>query len=141
MGTADRLRARFGKTEVLHLTLLNQILDSARNVLDWNVQVDSMWVKQVYGLDFQPPERRFCDLSDVLWPTIESAPFTSVVGVGFPSELRRDYDFPAKRGERFAYQFFVDERPYTSAVSKNVIPRSTAACSKEIISCLSLGGP
>src|SRR3981189_3423779 len=31
--------------------------------------------------------------------------------------------------------------PYTSAVSKNVTPRSTAACSREIISCLSLGGP
>src|SRR5439155_13274561 len=47
---------------------------------------------------------------DVLWSTIASAPFTSVVGVGFPSELRRDYDFPAKRSECFAYQLFVDER-------------------------------
>ena len=31
--------------------------------------------------------------------------------------------------------------PYTSAVSKNVMPRSTAARRREIISCLSLGGP
>src|ERR1700683_3655400 len=31
--------------------------------------------------------------------------------------------------------------PYTSAVSKNVTPRSTAACSSAIISCLSLAGP
>src|SRR5437870_13113995 len=68
-----------------------------------------MLVKQVYGLDFQPLKRRFCDLFDVLWSTIASAPFTSVVGVGFPSELRRNYDFPAKRSESFAYQFFVDE--------------------------------
>ncbi len=31
--------------------------------------------------------------------------------------------------------------PYTSAVSKNVTPRSTAACSSATISCLSLAGP
>src|ERR1022692_2939111 len=31
--------------------------------------------------------------------------------------------------------------PYTSAVSKNVMPRSTAARRREVISCLSLGGP
>src|SRR4249919_3984263 len=31
--------------------------------------------------------------------------------------------------------------PYTSAVSKNVTPRSTAARRSEIISCLSFGGP
>src|ERR1022692_3563131 len=31
--------------------------------------------------------------------------------------------------------------PYTSAVSKNVTPRSTAARRRVVISCLSLGGP
>src|SRR6185503_320097 len=31
--------------------------------------------------------------------------------------------------------------PYTSAVSKNVTPRSTAACKSEIMSFLSFGGP
>jgi hypothetical protein len=95
---------------VLHLAFLNQILDSARNILDRNVQVDSMLVKQIDGIDPQPLERPLCDLFDVLWPTIESAPLASIVGVGLPSELRRDYDFPAKRSERFAYQFFIDER-------------------------------
>jgi hypothetical protein len=110
MGAADRLRARFGKTEVLHLTFLNQVLDGARNVFDRNIEVDSMLLKQVYGIDLQPLKRPFCHLFDVFWPTVERAPLASIAGVGFPSELRRDYDFPAKRGERFAYQFFVDER-------------------------------
>ena len=54
-------------------------------------------------------------------------------------EFGRDDYFAAKRSERFAYQFFVHgSGPYTSAVSKNVTPRSTAAWSREIISCLSL---
>src|SRR5580704_17006618 len=69
-----------------------------------------MLVEQIYDIDPQPFERPLCDLFDVLWPTIEGAPLASVVGVGLPSELRRDDDFPAKRGERFAYQLFVDER-------------------------------
>jgi hypothetical protein len=110
VGAADRLRARFGKAEVLHLTFLNQIFDGARNVLDRHVEIDSMLVKQVYGIDLQSLKRPFCDVFDVFWPTIESAPLASIVGVDFPSELRRDCDFPAKRGERFAYQFFVEER-------------------------------
>jgi len=33
MRAADRLRARFGQTKVLHLAFLNQIFDSARNIL------------------------------------------------------------------------------------------------------------
>src|SRR5439155_14181124 len=107
---ADRLRARFGETEVLHLTFLNQVLDSARNILDRNVQVDPMLVEQIYGIDPQPLERPLCDLFDVLWPTIQRAPLASIIGVGLPSELRRDYDFPAKWSERFAYEFFVGER-------------------------------
>ena len=38
-------------------------------------------------------------------------------------------------------EFLVQERPYASAVSNNVTPRSTAACMSLIISCLSAGGP
>jgi hypothetical protein len=56
-------------------------------------------VEEIYGVDLQPLKRPFCDLFDMLWPTIESVPLASVVGVGFPSELRRDRDFPAKRSE------------------------------------------
>jgi len=69
---------------VLHLAFLNQILDSARNILDRNVQVDSMLVKQIDGIDPQPLERPLCDLFDVRWPTIESARLASIVGL-FPS--------------------------------------------------------
>ena len=32
------------------------------------------------------------------------------IGVRFPAELRRDHDFSAKRRERFAHKFFVQQR-------------------------------
>ena len=99
MGTADRLRARFREAEVLHLAFLNQVLYCTRNIFDWNIQVDTMLVEKIDGIDIQPPQRSLCDLFDVLWSTVKRAPLAAVIGIGFPPELRCDYDLSAKRSK------------------------------------------
>jgi len=76
------------------------------------------------------------------WPAIESAPLPLSLGVGLPSELRRDYDFPAKWSERFTYQFFVQERAvYLGSIEERdtLVPRRRAAEQSSL--ALSLGGP
>src|SRR5438874_9021388 len=95
---------------MLHLDILNYILYSAGNLLNRNIQIDPVLIEQIDGIDPQSLERSLCDLFDVFWSTIESASLPSIIGVGLPSELRRDYNFPVKRSKRFAYQFFVEER-------------------------------
>ncbi len=57
VSAADRLRACFRETEVLHLAFLNQILDRACNIFDGNVQVDTMLIEQIDGIDLQPLQR------------------------------------------------------------------------------------
>src|SRR5438309_1796670 len=57
MSPANCLRARFRKTEVLHLAFLNQILHSARNIFDRNIQVDTMLIEEINGIDLETLER------------------------------------------------------------------------------------
>ena len=102
--------ASFRETEVLHFAFLDQLLDCTRNIFDGNVQVDTMLIEQIDGIDLEPLERPLCCLLDVLWPAVESTPLASVVGIGFPPEFRRDDDLAAKRSEGLTDKFFVQER-------------------------------
>ncbi len=70
MGAADRLRACFRETEVLHLAFLNQFLYRSRNIFDRNVQIDTMLVEQIDRIDPQPLQRALSDLLDVLRPAV-----------------------------------------------------------------------
>ena len=58
MRAADRLRARLGEAEVLHLALLDQLLDRAGDVFDRHVRVDAMLIEQVDAVGPQALERR-----------------------------------------------------------------------------------
>ena len=62
MGAADRLHARFGQAEVLHLALLDQLLHRARDVFDRHVRVDPVLVEEIDDVDPQPLERALGDL-------------------------------------------------------------------------------
>src|SRR6266852_3508654 len=53
MGPANRLYARFRKTEVLHLAFLNQILHSARNIFDRYIHVDPMLIEEINSIDLE----------------------------------------------------------------------------------------
>ncbi len=44
---ADRLHARFGKAEVLHLACLNQFLHRSRHVFDRHVRVNAVLIEQI----------------------------------------------------------------------------------------------
>jgi hypothetical protein len=49
---------------------LNQILHSARNIFDRNIQVDPMLVEQIDGINPETLDRLFCNLLDVLGPAV-----------------------------------------------------------------------
>src|SRR3984893_7874817 len=66
----DRLRSCFRQAEVLHLTLLDELLHRSRHFFDRHVQIDTMLVKQIDRIPFEPLERRLRDLLDVLRATI-----------------------------------------------------------------------
>jgi len=53
---ANGLRSRFRKAEVLHLTLLNQVPQRSRHVLDRHVRVNPVLVEEVNRLDPEPLE-------------------------------------------------------------------------------------
>ena len=49
---------------------MNEILHSTGNIFDGNVQVDTMLVEQIDGIDFETLERFFCNLLDVFRPAV-----------------------------------------------------------------------
>jgi hypothetical protein len=62
VSVADRLDARFGRSEVPDLALSDEISHRARHLLDGHARVYSMLVEQVDGFDSEPPERGLDDL-------------------------------------------------------------------------------
>ncbi len=66
-----------------------------------------MLVKEVDAFGFEPFERFFGHLADMLRPAVQTG-WLSVLELG--PELRGNDDLLAERKKRFAHQFFVDER-------------------------------
>jgi hypothetical protein len=59
-------------------------------------------------------------------------------GVGRPPEFRHDDDFPAKWNEGLTDKFFIQQRAVDFSGIEECNSRSTAACRRAIISCLSV---
>src|SRR5206468_6857819 len=112
---------------------------------DRHVRISAMLVEQIDGIDFESLEGRIGDLFDMLRSAIQAwrslHPSRIELRIKIKAEFRCYHHLPTKGSECFAYKFFIRERTDTSAVSKNVTPRSTAARISAIISCLSAGGP
>ena len=106
---ADRLHARLGQAEVLHLAFANQLLDRAGDIFDRHVGVDAVLIEQIDGVDLQSLERRLGHLPDVLGTAVE-APLLSVLRIDVESEFGGDHHLTAERGQRFADELFVGER-------------------------------
>jgi hypothetical protein len=66
----DCLDSWFRKAEVLHLTLLNEILHRSRDVFDGHVRVNAVLVEQIDDIGLESLEGGLGDFRDVLWPTI-----------------------------------------------------------------------
>ena len=87
MRTADRLRGCFRETKVLHLAFLNQFLHRSGHVLDGHIQVNTVLIEEIDGIDLQPLERGFCNLLDVFRPTVEPLPTRSSVEIEIETEF------------------------------------------------------
>ena len=74
----DGLHARFRKSEVLHLALLNQVLHRSRHVFDRHVRIDAVLIEQIDDIGLEALERGFGDLLDVLRPAVQSGLFAGV---------------------------------------------------------------
>ncbi len=106
-----------------------------------DLRTTTVSTEQIDGIDLQSLERALGDLLGVFWPTVEANPLRPAVGIEFESELGGYHHLPAERSKGFAHEFSFVNGPYTSAVSKNVTPRSTADRINVIPSCLSTAGP
>jgi hypothetical protein len=105
---ADRPHAGLGEPEVPNLALLDQVLDSARHVLDRDVRVHPVLVEQVEAVGPEPLQRLLDGAPVRVGPAVEAA---GLPGGELEAELRRDDDLVADRFERFADELLVGEGP------------------------------
>jgi hypothetical protein len=118
---------------VAHLARGDQFLDGAGHVLDRDVRIDAVLVQQIDRVAAQAAERGVHDGADVLRPAVQAA-LLAGGRVDVESELGREHDLGAHRGEASPTSSSFSNGPYTSAVSNSVTPRSTAARSRAIMS-------
>src|SRR5579859_7879905 len=108
MRATDRLRTGLGEPEVLHLSLLDQMLHRARHILDRDVGIDAVLIKQVDRVDSESIERCLDDLSDASGAAIQTG--TGSGGGILESEFRGDHNASLERSEGFANELFVVSR-------------------------------
>jgi hypothetical protein len=46
VGATNRIRPGFREAEVFHLAAPNQVFDRARDIFDWDIQIDAMLMKK-----------------------------------------------------------------------------------------------
>src|SRR6266478_4468964 len=109
MRATNRLHACFRQAEVLHPTLLNQLLHRSGNIFDGHVRVDAVLVVQIDDVRLEPLERAFGRFLDVLWLAIQSSPLASVLRIRRPTELRCKHHLIAQWSKSFAHELFVRE--------------------------------
>jgi hypothetical protein len=107
---------------MLDLAFLDEILHDSRHFLDWHGWVNPMLIVQVDGFDVKAFKRAFDGSPNLIRMAVDNL----LAIRDLDAELGRDNYFTFKWGNRFAYEFFVCIRTYTSAVSKNVTPLSIA---------------
>src|SRR5215469_3520750 len=102
----DRICSCFREAEVLDLAFCDQLFDSAGDVFDWDVRVDSVLIEQIDDISLEALERGVSDLPDVLGPAVQACRWLPA----WEAELGCDDDLIAEGREGFAYEFFVRER-------------------------------
>src|SRR6266568_3613774 len=66
----DCLHSWFRKAEVLHLTLVDELLHRSRDVFDGHVRVNAVLIEQIDDIGLESLEGCLGDFLDVFWPTI-----------------------------------------------------------------------
>ena len=106
---ANGLHACFRKSEVFHLTFLNQLLHRSGDFFDWNVRIDTVLIEQVDDIGLETLQRSLGDLLDVLRAAIQPSLLASA-RIKLEPELGGDHHVPAVRSESFAHEFLVRKR-------------------------------
>src|SRR5438270_806237 len=94
---------------MLHLALLNKVLQGSGDIFDGHVRIDAVLVKQIDDVGLQPLERVFGDLLDVLWTTVQPS-LLSGARIEFEPELGGDLYLVTHWSQRFAYEFLISKR-------------------------------
>jgi len=84
---ANCLHACFRETEVLHLTLLNELFHGSGNVFDGHVRVNSVLIVKIDDVSLEPLERALDRLLDVLGPAVQGVPLAPSSGFGAQPNL------------------------------------------------------
>src|SRR5208282_461444 len=107
----DRLHSRFGKSQVLDLPLLNQILYRASYVFDRHVRVNTMLIKQVDDIKPEALKRALDGLLDVLRPAVQARRTFHPAGIEIRTEVKPelggDHHLVTEGSEGFAHELFV----------------------------------
>ena len=128
-------RRGFGKPEVLHLAGANQFFDGTGDVFDWHLGIDAVLIEQIDRFDPEAFQRRFGDLLDMFGAAVQAV--LLALRVNFETEFCGDDHVSAEWRQGFAHQDFIRKWAVISAVSKNVMPCSTAARITAIMACFS----
>jgi hypothetical protein len=70
VSTTNGLHTGLGKSEVFHLTFLDEVFHRARHVFDRNIRINTVLIEQIDCISLKPLERGLGDLLDMLWPTV-----------------------------------------------------------------------
>src|ERR1044071_3476663 len=109
MRTSNRLHTRFGKSEVLHLTFLDQLLHRSRRIFDRHFSINTMLIQQIDSFDLQSLQRSINNISNMRRLAIDTNLLT--LWTNLESKFCRDHNLITHRRKRFADEFFVLEWP------------------------------
>src|SRR5208283_2096951 len=105
----NRLDPCFRKSEVLHLSLLNQLLHGSGDFFDRHVGVNAVLIVQIDDISLQALQRALGGFLDVFWPTVQPGLFSGT-RINLEPELGGDHHLVAKWSEGFTHELFVCER-------------------------------
>src|SRR5438270_4760878 len=115
MCAPDGLHSCLGKSEVLDLALLDQLLHRSCNVFDGHIRIDTMLIEEIDHIGLKAFERSLGNLLDVLWPAVQPCRRTLHRSVGLrryiEAELGGDHYPIAHGSECLTNQLLVDVRP------------------------------
>src|SRR6266571_6673259 len=111
MRATYRVRARLRQAEVLDLAFADELLHGTGDVLDRHIGVDAVLVEEVDALGLEALQHPLGGFLDVLRTAVQPGMALPRLRVDVPAELRGDHHLLPERGQGFADELLVAERP------------------------------
>jgi hypothetical protein len=99
---------------VLDLAFGDKVLDRAGDIFDRDIRIAAMLIEEIDAIRLQTLQRGLGDGSDALEAAIEPRRRITVL----ETEFRGDDDLIAKRRQRFANNFLIEERAILARQSR-----------------------